>query len=101
MSFFTQHKTMILSAIVGVMVTSSIPTVVWIHNAYADDRYVQKKEVLRMQIQNIDNALFEIDQEISFAPDVQVKAKYVARKEYYNRQKEALKEILMSDDDEE
>jgi len=90
MSFFKDHKVAILSAIIGVSVTGGIPTIVWVHNAYADDRYVQKTEQIRAEIRNIDNSLFEINQEISFAPDPRVKAKYEARKEYYENLKEAL-----------
>ena len=90
MSFFRTHKTIILTALIGGSITVFVPTIVWVHNAYADDRYVQKTEQIRSEIRNIDNALFEINQEISFAPDPQVKAKYKARKEYYENLKTAL-----------
>ena len=100
MSFMKAYKGQIIGAIIVLVMGSAIPTTIWIHNAYADDRYVQKKEVLRVQIQNIDDSLFEIEQEISFAKDQQDKAKYVARKAYYENKKEALKEILTSKDEE-
>jgi len=87
-------RTIIIRAIVGVAVASMIPGTVWIHNSYADNRYVQQTESLRQQIQQIDNALFEIDQEILFATNGQDKAKWTARKQYYERQKAALLEQL-------
>jgi len=96
MSFFQTYKKSIVGGIITVILATGIPTIVWFHNAYADDRYVQKKEDIRNQIQQIDHALFEIDQEISFATNPRDKAKYEARRAYYKRQKEALRLRLTS-----
>lgn len=92
--FFVTYKKTVITALIGVFVAGVVPGTVWIHNAYADNRYVQKAESLREQIQQIDNALFEIDQEISFSETDQERRKWQARKAYYLRQKEALKEKL-------
>ena len=96
--FFTTYKKTITSTIIALVIAGSGTAVTWIHNAYADDRYVQRGEHevedLRSQIQQIDNALFEIDQEISFSETDQARRKWQARKAYYIRQKEALKEKL-------
>ena len=89
-----KYKTQIIGAVIGVMIAGGIPGTIWLHNAYADERYIQQDDSLRMQIQQIDNALFEIDQEVVFAEDDQERAKWQARKEYYQRQKEALRELL-------
>ena len=94
--FFESYKRIILSAVIGIVLTGSGTFTVFIHNAYADGRYVQKTNNFRQQIQQIDNALFEIDQEISFAIDERARRKWVARKAYYLRLKEALKEQLRS-----
>ena len=94
--FFESYKRIIISAVIGIVLTGSGTFTVFIHNAYADGRYVQKTDNLRMQIQYIDNALFEIDQEISFAIDDRARRKWIARQAYYLRLKEALKEQLRS-----
>lgn len=93
-NFFLQYKKAIITAIIGVIIAGGIPTTMYIHNAWGDDRYVQKTQDLRDQIQAIDNAMFEIDQEISFSTDPRDKAKWEARMKYYERQKEALAERL-------
>ncbi len=93
-SFFATYKKVIIGGIIGLVLTGSGTFTVFIHNAYADGRYVQKTDDLRQQIQQIDNALFEIDQEISFSADATERRKWEARKAYYLRQKEALKEKL-------
>lgn len=94
--FFAAHKKVITSTLIGMFLTGAIPATVFIHNAYADARYVQKVDDLRQQIQQIDNALFEIDQEISFATTEVERRKWRARKAYYERQKAALVEKLKS-----
>lgn len=94
--FFESYKRIIISAVIGIVLTGSGTFTVFIHNAYADGRYVQKTDNFRMQIQYIDNALFEIDQEISFAIDDRARRKWIARQAYYLRLKEALKEQLRS-----
>jgi len=92
--FFATYKKFIIGSIIGLALTGSGTFTVFIHNAYADNRYVQKVDDLRQQIQQIDNALFEIDQEISFAQTDGERRKWEARKAYYLRQKEALQEKL-------
>ncbi len=92
--FFENYKKSIIGAIIGLVLTGSGTFTVFIHNAYADGRYVQKVDDLRAQINQIDHALFEIDQEISFAETAKERAKWKARKDYYLREKEALKEKL-------
>ena len=94
--FFATYKKVIIAAVIGIVLTGSGTFTVFIHNAYADGRYVQKTNNFRQQIQQIDNALFEIDQEISFAIDERERRKWIARKAYYLRLKEALKEQLRS-----
>lgn len=92
--FFASYKKVIIGGLIGLVLTGSGTFTVFIHNAYADGRYVQKTDDLRQQIQQIDNALFEIDQEISFSATDTERAKWQARRAYYLRQKDALKEKL-------
>ena len=91
-----KYKTQIIGGIIGIIITGGIPGSVWLHNAYADDRYVQQADAIRMQIQQIDNALFEIGQEVVFAENDEERAKWQARKEYYEREKESLRDLLES-----
>lgn len=95
-TFWKDHKNKVIGAVISVAIAGCVPSSVWIHNAYADARYVQQSDSLRARIQQIDNALFEIDQEIMFAPTDQERAKWQARKAYYERQKAALLEQLNS-----
>ena len=96
MSFLKRYKGKIIGSIIALVVASAIPTSIYLHNAWGDDRYVQKVEDLRSDIQAIDDALFEVNQEISFAATDKEKAKFIARKSYYENRKEALKEKLKS-----
>ena len=96
MKFFKQYKGKIIGSIIALVIASALPASVYLHNAWGDDRYVQKAEDLRSSIQAIDDALFEVNQEISFAATDKEKAKFIARKAYYENRKEALKEKLKS-----
>ena len=84
----------IITAVIAVMIAGTIPSSIWLHNAWGDDRYVLKIEDIRSQILAIDHALFETDQELLFAETDQDKAKWQARINYYLRQKEALTQRL-------
>ena len=88
------YKKQIISALIVVFVGLALPGIVMLHNAYADDRYIQKAESIRFQIQQVDNALFEIDQEIAFSETDKDRAKWQARRQYYLREKAKLKELL-------
>ena len=94
--FFKQYKAKIVGSIIALAIAGTIPGSIYMHNAWGDDRYVQKVEDLRGQIQAIDNSLFEVNQEISFAETEKDKRKYIARKAYYENLKDALKEELKS-----
>ncbi len=96
MKFLKRYKGKIIGSIIALVIASAFPTSVSLHNAWGDDRYVQKVEDLRSDIQAIDDALFEVNQEISFAENGKDKAKFIARKAYYENRKEALKEKLKS-----
>ncbi len=96
MKFLKQYKGKIIGSIIALVIASALPASVYLHNAWGDDRYVQKVEDLRSEIQAIDDALFEVNQEISFAVTDQDEAKFIARKAYYENRKEALKEKLRS-----
>ena len=93
---FKQYKAKIIGSIIALVIAGTIPGSIYMHNAWGDDRYVQKAEDLRGQIQAIDNALFEVNQEISFSETEKDKRKYIARKAYYENLKDALKEELKS-----
>lgn len=98
---WNQYKVTIISTLIGAFVLGALPASLWLHNAYADARYVQQTELeaykeqrrradILEQIEQIDHALFEVGQEVAFAEDEQTKAKWQARKEYYERAKQQL-----------
>jgi hypothetical protein len=81
-------------AAIVLIVTALVPSILWLHNAYADDRYLLKEDSLRLQINQIDNKLFEISQEIIFAETEAEADKAQSMEGYYEREKEALQELL-------
>lgn len=80
--------------IITFIVLILIPTTVWVHNSYADNRYVQKTESIEDKIESIDNSLFEVNQEISFEENPKTLKKWVARQKYYDNKKKQLVEKL-------
>ena len=88
----------IITAVITVLIASAIPSSIYLHNAWGDDRYVMKADDIRDQIRMINYALFEADQDLSFAETEKEIAKYKARVKYYEREKEALAELLASED---
>ena len=84
----------VITAVITAVVVGMIPGSIWLHNAWGDDRYVLKREAVIAMIAAIDNALFEADQELTFAKTEEEKAKFEARVNYYDRQKEALTKQL-------
>lgn len=61
-----------------------------LHNAWGDERYELKEEAIQKQIHRIDTELTIIDQEIIFAESDKQKAKFIAIKAIYQREKESL-----------
>ena len=84
------YRRQFMAAAITVSVGIAFPLMLWMHNAYADARYVSHPEAIRAEIRQLDNALFEADQEISFAVTIEEKAKFIARHAHYDRQKQAL-----------
>jgi hypothetical protein len=89
-----KYKTQIIGSILGVIIAGGIPSMIWMHNAYADGRYVQQDDAIRQSIQRLDTMLTVMDQEILFAESDQQKAKFMAIKAIYVREREALKAEL-------
>ena len=96
---FIQYKKVFLTAIAGLIVASAIPLISFAHASWGDARYQDKAESIRQEIRQIDSALFEISQEISFSDNDREKSKWTARQDYYENIKEALKERLESEKD--
>lgn len=86
----------IIGAVVTAFVVGAVPSSIYLHNAWGDDRYVMKADDIRDQIRMIDYSLFEIDQEISFSDTDKDRAKWQARKNFYQREKDALAQLLTS-----
>ena len=61
-----------------------------LHNAWGDERYELKAEAIEKQIHRIDTEMTIIDQEILFAESDKQKAKFIAIKAIYEREKETL-----------
>ena len=97
MGFYSTYQKHIIGTVIALAIATTVPSTIWVHNAYSDERYVLKEEQLRSEIRQVDNALFEINQEISFAREgSNDKAKFQARLAYYKNLKEELKEKLES-----
>ena len=90
MSFFQTYKKSIMGAVIALVISGGIPTTMWIHNAYADERYVSKVEDKITRIKQYDDKIFECRQGIAFAETAKERAKWEALKEYYENKKAAL-----------
>jgi len=88
------NKKTIIRTISTIISGSLIFIIVVLHNAWGDDRYELKDEAIRKEIIRLDTALIVTDQEILFAESERQKAKFIAIKAIYERQKEALREKL-------
>ena len=88
----------IIGAVVTALIVGAVPSSIYLHNAWGDDRYVMKADDIRDQIRMVNYSLFEIDQEISFSETDKDRAKWQARKNFYLREKEALAQLLASSD---
>ena len=87
-------KKAIVNTVGGIIGGSAIFVILLLHNAWGDNRYELKADAIRQEIARIDTELTVIDQEIIFAESDQQKAKFVAIKAIYQREKEALREKL-------
>jgi len=61
-----------------------------LHNAWGDERYELREDAIQKEIRRLDTELTVIDQEIIFAESAQQKAKFLAIKAIYEREKGAL-----------
>ncbi len=87
-------KRNIVRAIVGFLSSFAIMVILVLHNAWGDDRYVLKADAIKKEIKVIDRELGLLDQEILFSETEREKAKFIAMKAIYERDKEALREDL-------
>lgn len=105
-AFWAQYGNKIIGTVLTLLIAGAVTFMTDLHNAWGDDRYLKKQEYdreeliddiedLREKIRLIDNALFEIDQEIALAEGPQ-KAKWITRRNFYERQKAAFMERLQA-----
>ncbi len=87
-------KKTIVRTITGSFGAITVFIILLLHNAWGDGRYELKDEAIRTEIARLDTALTVIDQEILFAESDRQKAKFIAIKAIYQREKEALREKL-------
>ena len=76
-----------ITTIVGMF---GLSIILMMHNTWGDSRYELKDEAIVKEIARIDTELTVLDQEIIFAETNQQKAKFVAIKAIFEREKEAL-----------
>ena len=44
--WFSQYKKTIITSIIGLVIAGAVPSTIYLHNAWGDDRYQKKKEVI-------------------------------------------------------
>ena len=82
------YKKTVITAGISFFIPFLIFMSIFLHNAWGDNRYVRTKEDIRQQISRIDMQLTVIDQEIIFAESERQKAKFIAIKALWQREKE-------------
>ena len=79
-----------IRTVVGSLSGIVVFIILLLHNAWGDERYELKAEAIQKQIHRIDTELTIIDQEILFAESDKQKAKFIAIRAIYEREKESL-----------
>jgi len=79
----------IVRSITGSLSLIVVFVVLLLHNAWGDGRYELKADAILKEIHRLDTELTVIDQEIIFAESDKQKAKFIAIKAVYQREKEA------------
>ena len=87
-------KKTIVNTVGTIIGGSAIFVILLLHNAWGDNRYELKADAIRQEIARIDTELTVLDQEIIFAESDKQKAKFVAIRAIYEREKETLREKL-------
>lgn len=80
----------LLSIIGTLTVTGLISVVIFAGKSYADDEYVNEKELIEVQIDQLDNRLFEIEQDLIFRGSDEEARKLGALKGHYEAAKAKL-----------
>ena len=94
MNWIRTYKKTFITTLIGFAVPFLIFMSIFLHEAWGDNRYVQKEESIRQDIEDLDMQLTVVDQEIIFAMDEHQKDKFIAIKAIYQRKKDALREKL-------
>lgn len=90
----TSIRKMVITASSGALIPALIYFILISHEAWGDDRYVLKEEAVREQISRLDTDIGIADVEILHAVDDNEKAKFIAIKAIFVREKEALRDKL-------
>ena len=94
MTWLKTYKKTVITAGISFFIPFLVFMSIFLHNAWGDQRYVQKEESIRQNIEALDMQLTIVDQEILFASDAREKDKFEAIKAIYKRKKEALRDLL-------
>lgn len=87
-------KQKVVSGIISVIGAFGVFVILLLHTAWGDNRYELKDEAIRKEIRRIDTQLTIKDTEILFAQNDNEKAKLIAIRAIYERDKEALQALL-------
>ncbi len=88
------YRKKIINSFIGMAAAASVAMVIFLHNAWGDERYQLKADVIVAEIRRIDTELTVIDQEILYAETERQKRKFIAMKAIFEREKEALRAKL-------
>ncbi len=94
MSWLKTYKKTVITVAISFVVPFMIFMSIFLHEAWGDSRYVQTAEDIRNQISRLDTQLTVVDQEIIFAESERQKAKFIAIKAIYQREKQALRDKI-------
>ena len=94
MTWLKTYKKIVITAGISFFIPFLIFMSIFLHEAWGDNRYVQKEESIRQNIEALDMQLTIVDQEILFASDAREKDKFEAIKAIYKRKKEARRDLL-------
>ena len=88
MTFYQTYRKAIISGLITACIAGGVPGLVWLHNAYADDRYVKQDEAIQSEIRQYNAKIYECQQEADLAKTQEERSKWLTRKLYYENEKE-------------
>ena len=94
MTWLKTYKKIVITAGISFFIPFLVFMSIFLHEAWGDNRYVQKEESIRQNIEALDMQLTIVDQEILFASDERQEAKFIVINAIYERKKQSLRDLL-------